>query len=64
MPGATDLKVALQNGSLNARNQRLALARATPFLGWFRLGAHAKSLTDLGKLLLRNKRGGWWRRGV
>ena len=59
MPGATDLKVALQNGSLNARNQRLALARATPFLGWFRLRAHAKSLFDLGKMLLRGKRGGW-----
>ena len=64
MPGATDLKVALQNGRLTARNQRLALAKATPFLGWFRLGDHTKSLFDLGKMLLRDKRGGWWRRGM
>lgn len=43
IPGATDLKVALQNGRLNARNQRLAQLRPHHSLGGSG-GDHAKSL--------------------
>lgn len=38
-----------------------SLAKATPFLGWFRLGDHAKSLFDLGKNAAEGALGSWWK---